>query len=128
LERLLRRNLEGTLDLAALTASAVCTVHCLLLPVLLATTPALSRWLDLGEGFHVGILLFAIPTSAVALGSGWRRSGNPTALVLGGLGLCIMAHGLLIANEASETTATLIGSGLLAIAHVRNWVLRQRCA
>lgn len=124
----MRRTFDDWLDGAAMTASTLCVLHCLFLPLLLAATPALSQWLDLGEGFHLAVLLFAVPTSAVALGSGWRRRGNVRPLALGSAGLCLLASGLWMPNPYAETVSTLLGSGMLALAHVQNWTSRQRRA
>lgn len=103
-------------------------IHCLGLPLLLAATPALSGLIDLGESFHVIVLVLAVPTSAFALISGWRRHHAPTPLLCGLTGLALMASAIALTNdEWTETIITVAGSILLASAHIANWS-KRRCA
>jgi MerC mercury resistance protein len=107
-------------------ASVLCLVHCLALPLLIAALPAIAERLDLGEGFHLGVLLFAIPTSTFALIEGWRRHRGVAPLFVGGAGLALMAAGLAFESwVAMETGVTVAGSLLLAGAHVSNWRRRR---
>ena len=109
-------------DGLAMGASALCLIHCLGLPILIAALPALAGRLDLGEGFHLGVLAFALPVSALALGEGWRRHRGLTPLFVGAAGLTLLALGLAFEDWAAvETGVTVAGSLLLAGAHVANW-------
>ncbi|MCC2977093.1 MerC domain-containing protein [Sphingomonas sp. PL-96] len=128
MDRTKRKNMHDWLDTAAIAGSVLCAIHCLLLPLVLAATPILSRWLDFGEGFHLGVLLFAVPTSAVALIGGWRRHAAASPLALGTLGLLLMMSALRMPDPADETLLTVLGSGLLASAHLLNWGSRRRYA
>lgn len=111
----------------AVGASALCLVHCLGLPLLIAALPAIANRIDPGESFHLIVLLFAIPTSAFALVEGWRRHRGLAPLFVGGVGLVLMAAGLAFERwEAVEVGVTVAGSLLLAGAHVANW--RRRMA
>lgn len=111
----------------AVGASALCLVHCLGLPLLIAALPAIANRIDPGEGFHLAVLLFAIPTSAFALIEGWRRHRGVAPLFVGAAGLALMAMGLAFENMvAVETGVTVAGSLLLAGAHVANWRGRLR--
>jgi len=109
-------------DGLAVGASALCLIHCLGLPILIAALPALAARLDLGEGFHLGLLAIALPVSAYALGEGWRRHRALTPLFVGAAGLTLLAAGLAFEDwVAVETGVTVAGSLLLAGAHVANW-------
>ncbi|WP_343519588.1 MerC domain-containing protein [Sphingomonas sp.] len=111
----------------AVGASALCLIHCLGLPLLIAALPAIANRVDPGEGFHLAVLLFAIPTSAFALIEGWRRHRGLAPLFVGGAGLTLMAAGLAFENwVAVETGVTVVGSLLLAGAHLANWRRRAR--
>lgn len=117
---------EDWLDRAALGASFLCLVHCLALPLVLAALPALARLLPIPQSFHVWVLAFAIPTSAAALLSGRRRYNASWPLVLGLVGLVLLAVGSLWFGETSaETPVTVLGSLTLATAHIANWRLRS---
>jgi hypothetical protein len=131
LERpILRKTTKTTardwLDGAATCASAACLVHCLALPLLFAVLPALAAAIDPGEWFHAAILLLAIPTSGLALVPGWRGSGALAPLVAGMCGLVLLAAGVALSRQpVAEAVASVMGSLLLAGAHIANWRLRR---
>lgn len=103
-------------------ASVLCLVHCLGLPLLIAALPALASRIDPGEGFHIAVLLFAIPVSGLALVEGWRRHRGLAPLFVGSAGLVLLAAGLMFGSEAAiETGLTVVGSLMLAGAHIANW-------
>lgn len=109
-------------DGLAIGASGLCLVHCLVLPVLIILLPTLAAFLAVPESFHVWALVFAIPTSMLALASGYRRHHwlRPTLMALPGL--ILLALGALIApTEWMETSLTVPGAILLAIGHALNW-------
>lgn len=111
----------------AVCASVTCMIHCLGLPLLLAALPALADRIDPGERFHVIVLALAVPTSALALVGGWRRHRAFVPLMVGAIGLALMAGGIAFARaEMVETAVTVTGSLLLAGAHIANWRLRKR--
>ena len=111
---------------AALGASALCLVHCIGLPLLLAALPALSSLIPVPESFHVWILAFAVPTSALALITGWRHHRRAYPLTIGAAGLVLLAIGaLLLLGGRWETPVTIMGSLCLACAHIANWRLRH---
>lgn len=117
------------LDGAATCASAACLIHCLVLPLIIAALPSLAGSIDPGERFHTLVLAFAIPTSALALVPGWRASGAVGPLGCGLAGLMLLVVGVAMeGSEAMETSLTVVGSLLLAGAHLANWRLRRaRC-
>jgi hypothetical protein len=113
---------NGWLDGFALCASSLCTLHCLGLPLLFAILPAVASRIDPGESFHIIMLAMAIPTSLFALVKGWRRHGAIALPLIGIAGLALMAIGALIADSAAAEAAwTIIGSLMLASAHIANW-------
>ena len=123
----MRTTIGKWFDGFAVGASGLCLIHCLALPLLIATLPAIASRFDPGEGFHLGVLLFAIPTSAFALIEGWRRHRGVAPLFVGAMGLMLLAAGLAFENWiAVETGVTVSGSLLLAGAHIVNW--RRRAA
>lgn len=114
-------------DSVALGASALCLVHCVALPLLIAALPALSTLLDVPESFHRAMLFIAVPTSLVAIHLGRRRHHrlSPALLAVVGLGLLFWgAYG--VATARSELLLSVAGGLALAWAHIRNWLLRPR--
>ncbi len=113
------------LDQAAIALSALCVLHCLMLPLLLLGVPAVSALsVAGGEHFHAAMLAFAIPVSLVALGMGFRRHGNRSIVFFGFVGIAMLLIGATImhdlAAEWPEIVVTLVGSFTLAYAHWLN--------
>ena len=109
-------------DGAAIGASVLCLIHCLLLPVLIILLPALAAFLTVPEAFHLWALVFAAPASALTLGTayGLHRSVKPALIVFPGV--VLLALGALVAlSESMETALTVVGALLLAIGHALNW-------
>ena len=123
---LARTQREDWFERAAMSASLLCLVHCLALPLVIAALPALSQILAIPESFHVWVLGFAVPTSAAALLAGRARHGASWPLVVGMLGLLLLAMGALMFGETEgETPVTVAGSLALACAHIGNWRMRH---
>lgn len=109
-------------DSAAMVASALCLVHCLVLPTLLLALPLLAAVVTIPETFHPIAFLVALPFSAFALLSGHRRHRRrwPGLMALVGLTLLGFAA-FVIEGEAVERAMRSLGAILLAIGHVANW-------
>lgn len=108
------------LDGLAISASALCLIHCLALPVAIAFLPALAAWADGGELFHIAMLAIAVPLSSWTLIAGWRGHGVVAPLVIGALGLALLIAGLGFEGLELGTVLTVAGGITLAMAHVRN--------
>lgn len=111
------------LDWAAIGASGLCLVHCLALPLLIASLPALG---DLaGSRTHWILLAFALPVSLWVL----ARDRGPAAFapfVIGVAGLSLMTLGVaLFEGHPEETESTIAGVLLVAAAHVLRWRRRR---
>ena len=114
------------IERAAVGASALCLIHCIGLPLLLAALPALSSLLPIPESFHVRVLAFAVPSSALALFAGRHHHRRAYPLMIGATGLMLLALGaLLLLGGRWETPVTIMGSLCLACAHIANWRLRH---
>jgi hypothetical protein len=114
------------IERAAVGASALCLIHCIGLPLLLAALPALSSLLPIPESFHVWVLAFAVPSSALALFAGRHHHRRAYPLTIGATGLILLATGaLVLLGGPWETPVTILGSLCLACAHVANWRLRH---
>jgi hypothetical protein len=110
------------LDGIAVAMSALCLVHCLLLPLLLILVPALTAFLAIPESFHRIALLFAIPTSILALAAGFRRHRSSLPIVIVAPGLALLAFGALgVEVPWQETLLTVAGALLLSLGHALNW-------
>ena len=114
-------------DKTAISLSALCLVHCLLVPSFLVF---LSGYISLSynnELIHYAILFIAIPVSIYALIAGVKNHSSYTYLYLGLLGIptliLAVTLGVQIWGEAGEKILTTIGALLVAISHFKNYRL-----
>lgn len=111
--------IRAKLDSIGVALSALCLVHCLAGVVLVALLGVGGGAL-LDPRVHEYGLMAAVAIGALGLGFGVARHGQRGPLVLGGLGLGLMALGLVVPHGPAEVAATVPGVCLLAFAHIRN--------
>ncbi|WP_440979324.1 MerC domain-containing protein [Sphingomonas pseudosanguinis] len=107
-------------DRLAISASALCLVHCLVLPLLAAFLPMIAQWAGWGEAFHVAMLGIAVPLSSLTLFAGWRRHRALVPPAIGAAGLALLVAGLVFDGQGLGTALTVAGSIALAVAHIVN--------
>ena len=82
-------------DRLGISASALCLVHCVALPFLLAGIPALARFeASLGSGVHMLMAVLVVATVVPALRGGFRRHRDVPTLAFGSWGLVLILVGL----------------------------------
>ena len=118
------RKPSNWLDGAAVALSALCLVHCLALPLLVAGLPLLARF---AEGhLHAQMLVIVLPLSVLAFGLGFRRHRNFRIVTTGVLGMTLLVLGATVAHDQLGLTAdrafTVVGALVLAAAHYFNSV------
>lgn len=117
------------LDGAAMGASLLCLIHCLVLPALIVALPMFAAMLTLPESFHALAFAFAVPSSAVALGLGFRRHRHPLPLAIALLGFPLLGAGAFLATGPRlEVVLSVAGALLLALGHGWNWRASTRPA
>ncbi|NNG25842.1 MerC domain-containing protein [Telluria aromaticivorans] len=110
-------------DYAGMAASALCLVHCLAMPLVLAAFPLLGLG---GEhhALHDALLVGVTVPVLLALVPGYLKHRDPAALLLGVAGLVVFLVAVLVLGprigELAETVGAVISSVLLLGAHVRN--------
>ena len=114
------------LDGIAMSASLLCLIHCLALPVLAASLPALGLFVTHSLLVHAALLALALPLGIWALARG-RHCAGSLPLALGLAGFALMGAALL-ASPVAERWLTVAGVSLVAIAHRRNWRAGHRRA
>jgi hypothetical protein len=118
-------------DYAGIAASALCLVHCVAMPLLLAAFPLLGLK---GEhhGLHDMLLLGVTVPVLLALVPGWLAHRDPAPLLLGVAGLgAFMAAVLFVGpafGQGAETALAVLSSVLLISAHIRNHRFCRQCA
>ena len=71
------------------------------------------------------MLDIVIPVSGSALVSGTRKHGNYMLLLMGLIGLLVLASAVILGEdllgESGEKLVTVFGSAIVAVAHFRNY-------
>ena len=112
------------LDGAAVGLSALCLIHCLALPLVVAGLPFLAQF---AEGhLHAQMLVVVLPLSCIALGLGYRHHRNLKIVAAGTVGMLILTIGATVAHDklglAADRLFTIVGALVLATAHFYNSV------
>jgi MerC mercury resistance protein len=116
--------LHASLDRLAIGVSTLCAFRCLLVPAIVVLFPALGAVLGSDEMFHKALVLFVVPSSIGALGLGCRRHRDRAVLALGAMRIGTLLVTLAFGHiEYWERVGTIAGSGLILLAHVRNYRL-----
>lgn len=109
--------------------SGLCLLHCLALPLVIASLPAVSEFSS--GHIHAQMLIVAIPVSAVALAFGFRRHGNAYVILFGVLGMLLLIVGGTVVHSyyglAADRTFTIAGALVLAVTHYFNSRQARHC-
>jgi hypothetical protein len=111
--------IRNRLDRAGVLLSGLCAVHCLLGVVLVSALGLGGGALLSPEIHHVGLAL-ALVIGIVSLGFGVLRHGRVAPLIVGGVGLGLMATAIAVGHGLPEAVLTVIGVTFVAIAHIGN--------
>lgn len=117
-------------DYAGMAASALCLVHCLAMPLLLAAFPLLGLGAE-HHAFHDALLLGVTVPVLLALVPGYIKHRDPAALTLGLAGLAAFLLAVFVLGprfgELAETVGAVASSVLLLAAHLRNHRYCKNC-
>ena len=118
-------NLQTTSDKMAIGLSTLCTIHCLVLPLLVVLIPSIAALPLQDEAFHIWMVIAVIPISLFALTMGCKKHKRFSMLLIGAVGLIILSvaaffgHDLI--GEELEKIFTVIGASIIATAHILNF-------
>lgn len=118
-------------DKLGITLSAVCLVHCLMLPLAIAALPMVAaQWLQ-SSSFHTVMALALLPIALLAVVPGLRLHGRASvaAAMVAGLSLLSTAAfaGERLLSREWEIGLTLAGGAILVTAHAVNLALCRAC-
>ncbi|MBQ5948922.1 MerC domain-containing protein [Massilia sp. ST3] len=118
-------------DYAGMTASALCLLHCLAMPLLMAAFPMLGLAHE-HDAFHDSILAAVSIPVLLSLLPGYLRHRDLAVLVLGALGLASFLAAVFILSpvygELAEAAGAVLSGVLLLSAHIRNRRFCARCS
>lgn len=112
-----------------MSASLLCLVHCLTLPLLLLLLPGVLGLFARSDAFHYAALAFVVPFAFGAFWLGYRRHLTLPPAMIGLAGLTCLVIALLPGlSEDDELWLTVAGSLLLVAGHLMNWRRRSHAA
>ncbi|MBA6337882.1 MULTISPECIES: MerC domain-containing protein [unclassified Colwellia] len=115
------------LDRIGITATSLCALHCILLPVLLPALPLLGLSFLADHAWEHVFLLMTAALGTLALFSGFKkyhRKYYPFYLLFLGVGIYWIKHDF---SEDIQPFFILIGASLIVAAHVINLKLCNSC-
>ncbi|QSQ27424.1 MerC domain-containing protein [Pyxidicoccus parkwayensis] len=111
--------------------SALCIVHCVVLPLVLGLLPVAVSGVMEGEAVHRWLLVPVVTSALVAFLPGWRLHRRASAPGLAVLGLMLLSAGAFLVPEGAtgpwETVLTLSGGVVMVMAHACNRSLCRDC-
>lgn len=112
-------------DKLAIGLSALCTLHCLALPLLILILPSISATFLVDESIHLIMAFLVLPVSGFALFLGLQQHHNHSVFLLGIFGLVILFFSILLGHELLgeiiEKLLTVLASCLVCYAHFLNY-------
>ncbi len=112
-------------DQIAIALSAVCIVHCLAVPVVVAVLPIAAVSLGDATHFHSLMLWLVVPTSFVGFGLGFRIHHGRGIVAFGAGSVAVLAAAALWGHvawpEGVEIAVSVLGSLSLGAAHWLNF-------
>lgn len=111
--------IRSRLDRTGIVLSGLCATHCVM-GVVLVGILGLGGEALLSPAIHRVGLALALVVGLVSLGFGVLRHGRVGPLVIGGIGLALMAAAIAVGHGLPEAVLTVIGVSLVAVAHIRN--------
>jgi hypothetical protein len=115
------------LDRIGITATSLCALHCILLPVLLPALPLLGLSFLADHAWEHVFLLITALLGSVALFSGFKKYHRrlyPFYLLFLGVGIYWIKHDF---SEAIQPYFIIIGASLIVAAHIINLKLCNNC-
>ena len=111
-------------DKAAMSLSLICVAHCFFAPSFIILTSAFASFTVDNEFIHKFILFVAVPVSVYALYAGYKNHRETSFIPIGAIGLTSLilavSLGEMLLGDIGEKSMTLIGSILVAYAHLKN--------
>jgi len=112
-------------DRIAIGLSAICIVHCIAVPLLVALLPLAAATLGRDAHFHSVMLWLVVPTSVFGFGLGYRVHGRGAVVAAGALALALVAAAALWGHAHwpphIESIVSISASVGLAVAHALNF-------
>lgn len=117
-------------DRIAISLSAICIVHCLAVPLVVAVLPLAALGLGNESHFHAVMLWLVVPISVIGLVMGYREHNRAAIVAAGIVGMAVVSLAAILGHGqwpiSIEVLVSLIGSLLLAGAHWANFAVVRK--
>jgi len=118
-------------DRIAIALSAICLVHCMAVPLLVAVLPIAAVSFGESQHFHGLMLWLVVPTSFAGFSMGFRVHRSVGIVALGAAGVLVLSLAAIYGHDAwrsdVEVAVSVVGSLLLGLAHWINFRVVRRC-
>jgi len=113
-------------DRLGMALSGLCLIHCTVLPLALLVLPWLAATALAAEQVHAFLAAVLLGIGAIAFVPGYLQHRRGAVLVLGGLGVTLIATAAFgeLPGDTGGETVTVLGSFALIAAH---WTNRSAC-
>ena len=109
------------LDFAGLTASVICALHCIAVPIILSLGVANSSHLMHDHSFDIVVIALGIVIATFSLLGDFKKHRSLLPIMLVILGFSILTTGILMGHDTFHVFMSVIGSSFVASAHYINW-------
>ena len=117
-------------DIAGMTASVLCLLHCLAMPLVILAFPMLGL-AHAHDTFHDTLIAANTLPVLLALVPGYLRHRDKTTLLVGCAGLALFLAAVFIVSpllgEHAEAAVAVLSGFMLLYAHLRNSRFCKRC-
>ncbi|MDC8753677.1 MerC domain-containing protein [Erythrobacter sp. sf7] len=114
-----RPSLRRRLDQVGIGLAGLCALHCIATLVVVSALGLGGHFL-LDENIHRVGLLLALLVAAIAIGWGALRHRRVVPFGVAAAGLGFMTLALVVPHGMNEFSLTLVGVGLVSVAHLLN--------
>jgi hypothetical protein len=119
---------KPSLDRISMVVSALCVVHCIVLPLFLTTLPLWGMEVLENPFIETATVLVTLLAGGWAIGRGYIKfHQHLTAPVLFLLGLPLMIMANYVSSESVEMLLKGSGAVLIISAHITNWKQCRLC-
>lgn len=113
----------GFMDIAGVAASTICTIHCLLVPILVLSLPVFAKHMMDHDIVHVALAGFVLTFCLIAFIPGYLTHKDKRLLYLGAMGVSLVFFATFVARtwgEAAEAAIITAGNALIICGHMLN--------